>query len=180
MAEREEISRGLARKLSLRDIAKKLGRAPSTICREVNRNGGVKSYRANKADKMAWKRALRPKACNLSGNRSLIKIIIKKLKLFWSPEQISGWLKRQYPNNERLHVSHETIYRMFNDRSIPTGWVALAPINGKLPRMFWWSPDELSPDCVDLSQHMDLSIERVSRFIPQPITAKFRIELLRY
>lgn len=111
MAEREEISRGLARKLSLRDIAKKLGRAPSTICREVNRNGGVKSYRANKADKMAWKRALRPKACNLSGNRSLIKIIIKKLKLFWSPEQISGWLKRQYPNNERLHVSHETIYR---------------------------------------------------------------------
>jgi len=111
MAEREEISLGLAQKQSLRYIAKNLGRSPSTVSREVSRNGGVENYRAFKADKMAWERALRPKPCKLAGNRSLIKIIVRKLKLFWSPEQISGWLKRQYPDDERLHVSHETIYR---------------------------------------------------------------------
>lgn len=111
LVEREEISRGLASKLSLRSIAVKLGRAPSTISREINRNGGVTLYRASRADKLAWERALRPKACKLAGNHCLIKVIISKLKLLWAPQQIAGWLKWKYPNNERYQVSHETIYR---------------------------------------------------------------------
>lgn len=111
VSEREEISRGLAREYSIRAIARQLGRAPSTISREINRNGGRRGYRAATADKMAWKRALRPKPCKLTSEPGLIKLIAIKLKGFWSPQQISGWLKREYPNNEQLHVSHETIYR---------------------------------------------------------------------
>ena len=110
-SEREDISRGLAVGLSFRLIAKRLNRSPSTISREVNRNGGRRIYRASRADKMAWERALRPKTCKLAVSCSLIRILSKKLKLFWSPQQIAGWLKEQYPNNERYHVSHETIYR---------------------------------------------------------------------
>ena len=111
LAEREEISRGLASQLSIRLIAKQLSRSPSTISREIKRNGGTRSYRASNADKMAWERALRPKTCKLVGNRKLIQLITKKLTLFWSPQQIAGWLKYEYPNDERYHVSHETIYR---------------------------------------------------------------------
>src|SRR5210317_1267397 len=89
LAEREEISRGIVAGHSLRSIAKSLGRAPSTISREINRNGGRRRYRASEADQAAWGRALRPKHCKLVVNRALARIVAKKLKLHWSPEQIA-------------------------------------------------------------------------------------------
>ncbi len=111
LSEREEISRGIVVRLSLRTIARQIDRAPSTISREINRNGGLKSYRASQADKAAWNRAHRPKLCKLAGNLHLGRIIAGKLQRHWSPEQIAGWLKKAYAGNERLQVSHETIYR---------------------------------------------------------------------
>jgi len=111
LAEREEISRGLVRNLSLRAIATQLGRSPSTISRELHRNGGAEGYRAVKADQAAWDRALRPKRCKLACNRSLSRTIATKLRLQWSPQQIAGWLKCEYPKDESHQVSHETIYR---------------------------------------------------------------------
>lgn len=111
LAEREEISRALATGESIRSIAARLGRAPSTICREVQRNGGRDNYRASLADEATWARAQRPKRCKLSENRALARIVAAKLRMFWSPEQISGWLKHTYPCDESHHVSHETIYR---------------------------------------------------------------------
>jgi len=111
LAEREEISRGMARDLSLRAIAARLGRAPSTISREVRRNGGLKCYRASQADQTAWDRAQRPKPCKLVINRALARVVAKKLRRFWSPEQIAGWLKCAYRNDESSQVSHETIYK---------------------------------------------------------------------
>ena len=111
LSEREEISRGIASALSLRSIAKELGRSPSTVSREVNRHGGLKAYRASEADQAAWDRAHRPKPCKLAEHPLLKRIVASKLKMNWAPKQIDGWLKRQYPNNENRHVSHETIYR---------------------------------------------------------------------
>lgn len=111
LSEREEISRGIVGGLSLRTIARQLGRAPSTISREINRNDGLKRYRANQAEKAAWDRAHRPKPCKLTGNLQLQRIIARKLQCHWSPDQIAGWLKKTYASNERLQVSHETIYR---------------------------------------------------------------------
>lgn len=111
LREREEISRGIVIGLSLRSIAMQLSRSPSTISREINRNGGLKDYRANQADKAAWKRAHRIKPCKLALYPALKRIVATKLKMNWSPQQIDGWLKRQYPNDENKHVSHETIYR---------------------------------------------------------------------
>ena len=111
MSEREEISRGVVAGHSFRSIAMSLGRAPSTVSREINRNGGRRRYRANRADQAAWDRAHRPKRCKLVENRALARIVAKKLKQLWSPEQIAGWLKRAYPNDENYQVSHETIYR---------------------------------------------------------------------
>ena len=96
---------------SLRSIAASLGRAPSTVSREINRNGGRRRYRASEADQSAWDRAHRPKRCKLVQNRALARIVAKKLKQLWSPEQIAGWLKRTYPDDENLQVSYETIYR---------------------------------------------------------------------
>ncbi len=110
-SEREEISRGIVNGLSLRTIAAQLTRAPSTISREVSRNGGYDHYRATEADKQSWDRALRPKRCKLAENRHLSYVIARKLKSKWSPEQIAGWLKREYPKEELKRVSHETIYR---------------------------------------------------------------------
>jgi len=110
-AEREEISRGLAVGQSMRWIAGSLNRSPSTISREVNRNGGVKRYRSTKADKAAWDRAHRPKLCKLALNHELRDAVTIKLKLEWSPQQVSCWLKREYPGNEEMQVSHETIYK---------------------------------------------------------------------
>lgn len=111
LEEREEISRGLAAGQSLRQIACGLGRAPSTVSREIRRNGGGKSYRASWAEQRAWDRALRPKACRLASQAALRWGVAQKLALQWSPEQIAGWLKLQYPTDPDMHLSHETIYR---------------------------------------------------------------------
>lgn len=110
-AEREEISRGLSTNLSLRAIARHLGRAPSTISREVRRNGGRQAYRATASDKAVWERALRPKICKLACHPSLAYAVSAKLRRKWSPEQIAGWLKRAFPGEAHKQVSHETIYR---------------------------------------------------------------------
>lgn len=111
LAEREEISRGVACQESFRSIAFRLGRSPSTISREVKRNAGDEHYRATQADQAAWDRARRPKPCKLAGNTPLIQTITDKLQSYWSPEQISGWLKRVYPTEAHNQVSHETLYR---------------------------------------------------------------------
>jgi IS30 family transposase len=110
-AEREDLSRGIASGCSIREIARGLDRAASSVCREVARHGGRPAYRAQDADHQAWVSALRPKRCLLGVNHKLRDFVASKLILEWSPEQISGWLKTQYPNNESLRVSHETIYR---------------------------------------------------------------------
>lgn len=109
--EKEEISRGLVAKRIIRDIAAKLSIAPSTISREIRRQGGAKQYRAAKADPAAWENALRPKPCKLIESPTLCKIIAEKMHQDWSPEQIGGWLKRCYPDNQEMHVSHEMIYK---------------------------------------------------------------------
>src|SRR5210317_1036793 len=111
LSEREEISRGLAAGRSLRSIALRLGRAPSTISRELRRNGGLGGYRAHAAEQAAWERARRPKPCKLVLNRPLARTVAGLLRQRWSPWQIAGRLKREYPHNENRRVSHETIYR---------------------------------------------------------------------
>jgi IS30 family transposase len=110
-SEREDISRGIASRSSIRDIAKGLQRAASTVSREVARHGGRPEYRAHEADDQAWESALRPKRCLLALHRRLRELVASKLILEWSPEQISGWLKTEYPKDKRMRVSHETIYR---------------------------------------------------------------------
>ena len=109
--EREEISRGIAADESARSMARKLGRSPSTVAREISRNGGYDRYRASQADKTAWVRACRPKRCKLADNPHLREAVVRKLRGNWSPEQIAGWLKSTYPGDEAHQVSHETIYR---------------------------------------------------------------------
>jgi IS30 family transposase len=109
--EREEISRGVALGVSLRSVARSLGRAPSTISRELRRNGGHGRYRAAAADKREWKQALRPKTCKLARHDELRQLVAARLYENWSPEQIAGWLKHTYPGDEDHQVSHETIYR---------------------------------------------------------------------
>jgi IS30 family transposase len=111
LAERENISRGIASGSSMREIAKGLQRAASTVSREVARHGGRLWYRASEADHQVWESASRPKVCLLAIHGKLRKIVAGKLILDWSPEQISGWLKNQYPQDESMRVSHETIYR---------------------------------------------------------------------
>ena len=111
LAEREEISRSIAIGHSIRSIAESLGRAPSTVSREISRNGDRMKYRASQADQSAWERAHRPQPCKLLKNTSLAYIVADKLKESWSPEQIAGWLKYTYPGQEEYQVSHETIYR---------------------------------------------------------------------
>ena len=111
LAERENISRGIACGSSIREIAKGLQRAVSTVSREVARHGGRPLYRATDADQQAWESALRPKRCLLALHVKLQEIVAGKLILDWSPEQISGWLKTEYPDDESMRVSHETIYR---------------------------------------------------------------------
>jgi len=111
LQEREDISRGIACGSSIRAIAKGLDRAASTVSREVARHGGRSPYRASEADRQAWESALRPKTCPLATHTKLREIVASKLMLDWSPKQISGWLKLQYPHDESMRVSHETIYR---------------------------------------------------------------------
>jgi IS30 family transposase len=110
-AEREEISRGISAGKSIREIASGLGRAPSSVSREIARHGGRKKYRATVADSVAWDRALRPKLCRLAVYVKLQKVVAEQLSLDWSPEQISGWLRVQFPDDETMRISHETIYR---------------------------------------------------------------------
>jgi len=111
LAEREEISRGLVAGRSIRAIAASLKRAPSSISREVRRNGGPGNYRANQAEQAAWERARRPKLCKLAANRGLAELVASKLQIHWSPEQIAGWLRYVHPGVRDNQVSHETIYR---------------------------------------------------------------------
>ena len=111
LAEREEISRAVVAGHSMRSIAVRLGRAPSTIGREIKRNGGQESYRASQADASAWDRGRRPKTCKLAQNRALARIVAGKLQRRWSPQQVAGWLKRTYPDDTSRQVSPETIYR---------------------------------------------------------------------
>lgn len=111
IAEREEISRGVAAGKSLRGIACSIGRSPSTVSREISRNGGTDRYRALDAERAAWRRSRRRKPFRLVTNSRLRSIVVEKLESDWSPEQISGWLAVTYPDNHELHVSHETIYR---------------------------------------------------------------------
>lgn len=111
LVEREEISRGTSEGLSMREIARRRGRAPSTVSREIARNGGVRAYRAIRADQRAWKRARRPKQCLLSTHRRLRDRVAHGLSLQWSPQQISSALKKLYPDDRSMRVSHETIYR---------------------------------------------------------------------
>jgi IS30 family transposase len=111
LGEREEISRAMAAGQSVRSIALSLRRAPSTVSRELKRNGGQDGYRASQADQCAWDRARRPKPCKLVENRRLANIVASKLQLQWSPEQIAGWLKQLFSGYEDYQVSHETIYR---------------------------------------------------------------------
>jgi IS30 family transposase len=109
--EREEISRGIAAHESVRSIAKLLGRSPSTVSREISRNGGYDRYSAPTADDAAWARTRRPKRCKLASSPRLRRAVARKLRLQWSPEQIAGWLKSTFPGDQTQHVSHETIYR---------------------------------------------------------------------
>lgn len=109
--EREGISRELAKGSSMRQIARMLERHPSTISREINRNGGIARYRAILADENAWHLARRPKQCKLTENGRLRRLVASKLGQEWSPEQISGWLKVQFPGDNEMNVSHEAIYR---------------------------------------------------------------------
>ena len=111
LAEREEISRGIAAHLSTRQIARNIGRAASTVSRELSRHGGRDRYRALQADTKAQDRARRPKPCKLATNEQLRGAVAGKLELNWSPEQISGWLKRSFPDNRAMHLSHEAIYQ---------------------------------------------------------------------
>ena len=111
LAEREEISRAMVAGDSIRAIARSLGRSPSTISRELSRNGGSDCYRASDADQAAWDRAHRPKPCKLLEHRHLARLVATKLRQQWSPQQIAGWLKHSYRDDMELHVSHETIYK---------------------------------------------------------------------
>lgn len=110
MAEREDIAAGVSSGLSVRSIATSLGRAPSTISRELSRNGGRDSYRPSIAEQAAWSRAVRPKTCKLAAHPVLREHVVEGLQLQWSPEQITGWLKVEFPDDPELRVSHETIY----------------------------------------------------------------------
>jgi IS30 family transposase len=110
-AEREEISRGIARGASIRVISRLLDRAPSTVSREICRNGGPRFYRAARADRQAWRRSRRPRPCRLATRPMLRALVAEKLAAQWSPQQIAGWLRVAFPRDPERHVSHETIYR---------------------------------------------------------------------
>ena len=125
----------------MRSIATRLSRAPSTVCRELRRNGGARCYRAVAADKSAWERARRPKACKLATHPPLQRKVARLLLLNWSPEQIAGWLRRHYPKDEADWVSHETIYRSL---------FAVARQLNERPRktLGYYSPAEKFSECV--------------------------------
>jgi len=107
--EREEISRGIAVGRSIRQIAQGLGRAPSTVSREIRRDGGSQAYRANRADRRARERALSPKPCRLALYSELRWRVAQKLALQWSPQQISGWLKQEFPTHQDIDISRSDL-----------------------------------------------------------------------
>ena len=109
--EREEVSRAIAGGQSARAIARALGRSHTTIAREINRCGGRRRYRAHAAEREAWRRSRRPRATKLELCPELRRVVEERLQEDHSPEQIAGWLRVRYPDNEAMHVSHETIYR---------------------------------------------------------------------
>ena len=109
LSEREGISRGIVAGQSMRSIARLLGRSPSTVSREVHRNGGYDRYRATQADECAWVRTRRPKQCKLEINSRLRRVVARKLRLNWSPEQIAGWLKTAHPREEINQVSRDDL-----------------------------------------------------------------------
>jgi IS30 family transposase len=112
LSQREEISRGLCAQLSLRQIALRLGKAASTVSREIRRNGGLQTYRAVRAEAAAWQRAQRPKACLLARHPRLRRYVSLSLEQQqWSPQQIARRLEQQFPDDHSMRVSHETIYR---------------------------------------------------------------------
>jgi IS30 family transposase len=111
LSEREEISRGVAAGKSMRRIAGELGRAPSTVSRELARNMRQRGYRAHIAESNAWQRARRPKDCLLNRHQRLRQVVTEKLRCNWSPEQISGYLAKEFADDKSMRVSHETIYR---------------------------------------------------------------------
>jgi IS30 family transposase len=111
VVEREHVSRGLAAGNSVRSLARTLHRAPSTVSREVIRNGGRAVYRAAAAERGAWQRAERPKLCRMACNERLRAVVEEKLESDWSPQQIAAWLRLTYRNKPAMHISHETIYR---------------------------------------------------------------------
>src|SRR6187399_2742712 len=110
-AERETLSRGVAAGLTIRAMARQLGRAPSTVSRELSRHGGRARYRARRADRRAWARARRPQRCRLATRPRLRDLVARKLAQQWSPQQISYWLRQTFPSDPERQVSHETIYR---------------------------------------------------------------------
>jgi IS30 family transposase len=144
-AEREEISRGVAARDSCRSMAKRLGRAPSTVSRELARNGGRQRYRAQRADAAADRRAARPKPAKLAVEPRLRAVVEDKLALRWSPEQIAGWLPLAHPDDPSMRISHETIYlslyiqrrralRRDLRRCLPTGRAMRHPRGKRLPQ----------------------------------------------
>ena len=169
LAEREEISRGLAAADSLRIIAARLGRAPSTVSREVAVNGGRAYYRALAADRAAWTRAARPKQTKLARGPGLRAMVEDKLELCWSPEQIAGWLRRRFPTGTVMHVSHETIYRSLFvqargdlrhelTRQLRTGRAMRRPAGARLP-----DGRGLRPNTLNISQR---PAEAADRAVP--------------
>ncbi len=108
LPEREEISRGICAGDSIRAMARRMGRAPSSLSREIARHGDRSGYRALQADAQAWRNARRPKACRLAQNPALAREVAQKLRFNWSPQQIAGWLERTYGNDESMRVSHES------------------------------------------------------------------------
>ena len=145
--EREEISRGIAAHESVRSIGKLLGRSPSTVSREISRNGGYDRYSAPTADDAAWARTRRPKRCKLASSPRLRRAVARKLRLQWSPEQIAGWLKSTFPGDQTQHVSHETIYRSL-----------FVQARGVLKKELFWHLR--SKRTIRRSRGMDLTVDR--------------------
>ena len=110
LQDREDIAAGVSAGESARAIARRLGRTPSTISRELARNGGRKKYRPSTAEQATWARAARPKPSKLALNERLREQVVEGLELQWSPEQIAGWLRVEFPDDSEMRVSHETIY----------------------------------------------------------------------
>lgn len=110
-ADREAVSRGIAQGLGVREIARAVRRSPSTISREMKRNGGRECYRMVDAEQRAEKQAKRPKTCKLAQRTALQRVVAACLSEDWSPGQVAGWVRRQYPHDTTMHISHETIYR---------------------------------------------------------------------